>query len=69
MTKYALHPGWVTSKSDGDRHWISGAQLARLYQLHPDEYIIWDDSRGHQDSTLYAHLYPSFHGNYGRPNL
>ena len=31
--KYALHPGFVTSETDGDRHWITGAQLARCYGI------------------------------------
>lgn len=69
--KFALHPGYVTSKSDGETHYISGSRLARLYELTPDEYIIWDTDNPHTymgyRSEDFFHLYPSYHGNYGRP--
>lgn len=28
---YVLEPGWVRSRTDGDRHYIGAAQLAALY--------------------------------------
>ena len=31
MVKYVIFPGPVTSKTDGDRHYITAPQLARLY--------------------------------------
>jgi hypothetical protein len=40
VKKYGLRPGWVTSKTDGDRHWVSAEQLARLYQVPMDECVM-----------------------------
>lgn len=69
--KYALHPGWVRSKTDGDEHYISTVQLARLYELRPSEYIVWGTAS--QYSLMYRwddyiHLYPRYDGDYGRPD-
>lgn len=65
--KYAIHPGWIRSKNDGDWHYIGAAALARLYELKPNEYVIWwmEDAPIGDD---YIHLYPDYHGRYGRPN-
>jgi hypothetical protein len=72
VRKYALHPGWVRSKSDGDRHYITSEKLARLYMLRYDEWFAWDDAfradNGGREWGDYIHLYPSYDGNYGRPN-
>lgn len=62
--KYALHPGWIISKNDGDRHYIGIGQLVNLYQLKPNEYIVW--GKGH-NWDAYVHLHPDYYGNYGRP--
>lgn len=64
--KYALHPGWVTSKKDGEDHYIGVALLERLYELRSNEYIVWRD-RGF-DAEEYIHLYPRYDGKYGRPS-
>jgi len=64
--KFALHPGYITSKNDGDEHYISVGQLAQLYELKPTEYIIWREFHGSYWND-YVHLYPSYEGNYGRP--
>jgi hypothetical protein len=69
---YAIHPGYVTSKNDGDLHYISTAQLVRLYRLRTSEYIVWDDKRPEtylgRNREDYVHLYPRYDGNYGRPD-
>jgi hypothetical protein len=69
LPKYALHPGYVISKNDGDEHYISAGQLARLYRLGPFEYCVWVEPniylRVWED---YIHLYPRYDGNYGRPD-
>jgi len=31
MARIIFCPGWVTSKTDGQRHYISAAKLAELY--------------------------------------
>lgn len=40
VTKYVVWPGYVTSRSDGDRHYISASQLMCLYDVHSSECII-----------------------------
>ncbi len=41
--KYIIFPGYVTSKNDGDSHWISAPQLMRLYGVAPVDCLIFDD--------------------------
>jgi hypothetical protein len=38
--RYVLCPGWITSKSDGDRHYISAAKLARYYGVNLRDCLI-----------------------------
>lgn len=38
--KFALYPGWITSKTDGDRHFISARQLAMCYGVKMSECFI-----------------------------
>lgn len=68
MKKFALHPGWVRSQSDGDMHYISAAQLAGLYGIHHNEYIIWDPERREtyfgRTWMDYIHLFVKSDGNY-----
>lgn len=67
-TKYALHPGFVKSRSDSDEHFITAGQLAQLYRIHPKDYIVWDDNRPEtfmgRSYGDYVHLYPRFDGKY-----
>lgn len=42
--KYLLMPGWVPSKNDGDRHYISSQQLAKLYGVDPRECRVYDSA-------------------------
>jgi len=72
MKKYALHPGYVRSKFDGDEHFITAGQLAHLHGVPMQECVVvpWDDPRenslkGFKRDDL-VHLYPSYHGNYRR---
>lgn len=37
MKKYLVVPGFVTSKTDGDRHFISSRQLMDLYGVVADD--------------------------------
>jgi hypothetical protein len=41
--KIAVHPGWVRSINDGDRHFISFTQLCRLSGIDPHKAICWDE--------------------------
>jgi hypothetical protein len=55
--KYAVVPGWITSTSDGQRHWIGFGALTWLYGVNPAECVKVDDEteRGWNDD-LRAHL-------------
>lgn len=63
--KYVVCPGWVTSKADYQRHYITAGQLMRLYRVPPGECIIVRDER--KLSSLYKdlpRLRPRCDGNY-----
>ncbi len=40
MIKYIVRPGYVTSRTDGSRHYISASRLMRLHGVHIRECII-----------------------------
>lgn len=77
--KYALHPGPVISKRDGDRHFIDAHTLARLYRVAPSECVVvpWEAQRGREreheilleriERMNLIHLLPSYQGNYTLP--
>lgn len=67
--KYALHPGWVTSRYDREQHYITAGALAELYGLKPDQYVVWifPNNIGCEWSN-YIHLYPKYHGDYKKIN-
>lgn len=73
MRKYKIHPGFVISKNDGDRHYIQARQLMRLYKVHPKECVVCQEcQRGVPTpvscwSEFYTNLFPDFHGNYELP--
>lgn len=44
MIRYCLHPNWVNSKEDGNRHFVGYLQLAQLYGVKTGEYVVnWPD--------------------------
>ena len=65
---YAVHPGTVVSKNDGDMHYITAWKLIRLYGVDPNKCIIWDEKRPEtrqgRKYEEYTHLYPKTNGNY-----
>lgn len=65
MTRYVLHPGWVTSRNDGDRHYITAIRLAELYGVHPACCRV--SSPDAKDKEGEVHLYPRYDGNYSLP--
>ena len=65
MTRYILHPGWVTSQNDGDRHYITAVRLLGLYGVHPALCRIYDPKV--KDKEGEVHLYPRYDGNYSLP--
>ena len=63
--KYILHPGYVTSSTDGDEHYISASQLCALYNVSMKECI--DSSKVRSSRMLpkgLIKLYPRYGGNY-----
>lgn len=74
--RYAIHPDFVLSKSDGDVHYIGALQLIFLYRVAPRECLVIDDSK---DRYTYArlmaraeeegliHLWPRYDGDYTIP--
>lgn len=71
--KYAAHAGFVFSKHDGDKHFIRGEEVARLYGVNPDECIIVD-ALTHRGVREYAeenliNLKPRNDGNYNLEEL
>lgn len=78
--KYALHPGMVISKRDGDHHFIDAHQLARLYRVSPRECVVVprnvEQGRERQHQLLLdriermglIHLHPRYDGNYQLPS-
>ena len=63
MIKYCLHPGYVISQNDGDRHFIGAARLADLYRVHLSECVVDDEWHRWNMSGLVC-LYPSASGTY-----
>lgn len=75
--KYVLCPGEVTSKHDGQRHYIGPMQLARLYGVDQRECEIyepapswteWDFRRAEERSRGLVRLTPRYNGDYTVPN-
>lgn len=65
--KYAIHEGFVTSRSDGQQHFITYSRLCELYGLNPKETVNWvKDGRG-LDYDGYLHLFPRYDGKYELP--
>lgn len=68
MTDY-VYPGYVRSRNDGDRHWVSGASLIRLYGLDPRSAVIVDlTAHGmlgrRADEPGDRHFHPRYDGAY-----
>lgn len=64
--KYLLCPGWVTSQTDGQRHFVGERQLAALYSVPMSQCAV----RGRFGWRLIAgaiELHPRYDGNYTLP--
>lgn len=42
--RYALYPGWVISRTDGDRHFAGAADLSRLYCVRMADCVVVDSA-------------------------
>jgi hypothetical protein len=68
--RYVLHPGWVTSVNDGDKHYISANKLMRLYGLDRDQRrrsVVYGHWRWFRPQPTDVHLHPSPDGIYSLP--
>lgn len=64
MKKYLLHPGYVISKTDGDRHYITSENLMRLYNVRPHECVTYIPLRPYPNEDKLIDLYPVANGVY-----
>lgn len=65
MKKYVIYPGWVGSRNDGDRHFVSSTQLMELHRVAPSECVIMRSGvRPHGVSKDLIPLFPRTDGNY-----
>jgi len=65
--RYVLHPGYVTSKNDGDQHFIGGPRLAKLYGVDMRQ-CVFGDVPEYREQEGDVHLCPDYHGNYTLPS-
>ena len=69
---YVLFPGEMKSKADGDMHYISAPELARLYGVDYRKCkVVYQDSessvRGYRKCPNDIELYPRYSGDYSLP--
>jgi len=66
MKRYCIHPGFVVSENDGDRHHISYPKLIELYGVDPKDCAQYRaQSMTHMGEIC---LRPSRTGRYGLQN-
>lgn len=74
MILYAIHPGMVESKTDGQQHFIGARELMNLYGVTPRQCLVYDpppvgtpgfclDQYNARFEGLRP-LYPRYDGNY-----
>ena len=65
MTDY-VHPGYVISRNDGDRHYVGFLPLCRLYGLNPHKAICVtpETVKGYPEQKDDRHFFPRYDGNY-----
>lgn len=68
MTRYVLHPGYVSSQHDGDLHFIGGPSLARLYGVNIRD-CVFGDVREYREQPGDVHLRPQPNGDYSLPEV
>lgn len=66
---YVLHPGTVRSTNDGQTHYVTVPELARLYGLSTSQWVsaIVADRIAMPPAGEWVHLYPRDDGNYSLP--
>ena len=64
---YAVVPGYVTSKTDGQKHWITAQALMQLYGVSPKECYIVTETEVPYIPPGCIVLYPKYDGDYTLP--
>lgn len=67
MPRYIIHPGFITSKTDGDFHYVGYQQLVTLYKVDPRDCGLYSPVNFYPADSMYeyiVHLYPRWDGNY-----
>ena len=68
ITRIVLHPNYVRSSCDGDRHFVTASQLMGLYNLESGSagipIIVQREFDGKRIKNEHLHLYPRFLGGY-----
>ena len=64
MKKYLLHPGYVISRTDGNRHYISERMLMKLYNVSLKECVTYLPYRPYPNQDKLIDLYPMGSGDY-----
>jgi len=71
MPKFAVYPGYMKSKYDGQVYWISAQQLMDLYKVNRNECCTCagnDDycrRKAKKDKSM-IHLFPNYDGDYSQ---
>ena len=69
--KYAVHPGRISTR-DGKIQHIGYKELIRLYELNPEECLLWDYNRPETYLGLrgcFIHVFPRNDGDYDASKL
>ena len=64
--KYAIYPGWIISRTDGERHFIGYAELIRLYMLSARDCFNAQrpEAMKGRDSSQIKEIFPRYDGHY-----
>lgn len=62
--RLVIHPGWVYSQTDGDRHYITSSRLIKLYRLNPKDVVINCYYGLHPRANQDIHFFPLYNGDY-----
>ena len=66
LSRYVVYPGFVTSRNDGDRHWISASRLLELYGLPRTTRYVVPTAPGFRKMPGDIELRPRFDGHYSK---
>jgi hypothetical protein len=64
MKRYMPHPGYVVSKTDGNRHYITSKMLMKLYNVLPEECVIYLPYWPYPNQDKLIALHPMANGKY-----